>query len=556
MRGVISRILLVFIAAALVFSLFPRVSCKYAEEEHVYVEDLGNVWHFHNYFDDFYVDKGGLQISNNLSQSWAYVVAGVSFTFRGRSYSFWTDKLPLEWTAFNGSNYAVLNGTILLISGIFGTLQFTLNYHLIWNSSYIQITPVLIADLKYPVENVILHYRMENVSIDGNIADDFCAFLFNNETYEYFLPAYFEHSTVNITESLNHLFIYDNVTWKFVDYVWEWNYTLNQMQIPVNVTLIGDGANVQADFNYGNFPLQFIFRHSFWWHDPVETRYMRSDQHTINGLTAYKLGTTQTSSGIYQEISESGQYNCRWRALVYVRHADGSEDQVGYTAFIYRDTDGEGIQSVTLSVPLTGLSSTDAIRVRVYMAIYSVRTYIDFITEQLGASQLDEATWTFYLYTYRDVTGNPLIGYTTHARFYWGDSTHNSRIEGFSYSTAPVKEWHDISLWNFTVQTRQWNTVSAWSFTVLTRTWQSIATWNFNLTAMAWHNISIWTFNLITKTWNVIAEWTWNLVTHGWHTISYWTITLTTETQKKLPFIILIGGIFTVLIAIFIVYKR
>jgi len=428
--------------AFLTLSLFLNVSCKYAKEEHVYVEDLGKVWHLHNYFDDFYVDKDGLQISNNLSQPWADIVAGVSFTFRGRSYSFWTDSLSLEWTAFNGSSYAELNGTAQLIRG-FVSLQFTLNYHLVWNSSYIQITPILIAssnypDLKYQVENVILHYRMEDVSIDGNIADDFCAFLFNNETYEYFLPAYFEHSTVNITESLNHLFIYDNVTWKFVDYVWEWNYTLNQMQIPVNVTLIGDGANVQADFNYGNFPLQFIFRHSFWWHDPVETRYMRSDQHTINGLTAYKLDTTQTSSSTYQEITESGQYSCRWRAYVYVRHADGSENLVGYTAYIYRDTDGEGIQSVTLSVSLTSLSSTDAIRVRVRMLISSVDTYIDFITERLGASQLDEATWTFYLYTYRDVTGNPIIGYTTHARFYWGDSTHNSRIEGFSYTTAPV----------------------------------------------------------------------------------------------------------------------
>ena len=152
-----------------------------------------------------------------------------------------------------------------------------------------------------------------------------------------------------------------------------------------------------------------------------------------------------------------------------------------------------------------------------------------------------------------------------------------------------MRKWFDVASWNFNVSTMQWNDISTWSFTILTKTWHNIATCIFNLTVMAWHNIATWTFNVITKTWNNIAEWsfqiwtrtwnniaqwTWNLVTltirtwhdiaewsfnlvtHGWHTISYWTITFTTEIQKKLPFIILIGGIFTVLMTIFIFYKR
>jgi len=103
---------------------------------------------------------------------------------------------------------------------------------------------------------------------------------------------------------------------------------------------------------------------------------------------------------------------------------------------------------------------------------------------------------------------------------------------------------------------RTWHDISLWNFTVLTRTWHNIATCIFNLTTMAWHNLATWTFNVITKTWHNIAEWTFQIWTRTWHTITYWTITFTTEIQKKLPFIILIGGIFTVLMTIFMFSKR
>lgn len=167
--------------------------------------------------------------------------------------------------------------------------------------------------------------------------------------------------------------------------------------------------------------------------DPAETRYMRSDQQTVNGLTAYILGTARSESSTYKEISESGEYDVRWRVYVYVRHADGSTDSIA-SGYVYRDADGEGLQTLNLDIPQTSLVSTDAVEVVVRILIYSVDTYIYFITEQLGASQLDAATWTFYLYTYRDY--HP-IDDITYARFYFGSSDYDSRIQNFSWTPAP-----------------------------------------------------------------------------------------------------------------------
>jgi len=346
-------------------------------------------------------------------------------------------------------------------------------------------------------------------------------------------------------------------------------------------------------FNYGNFPLQFIFRHSFWWHDPVETRFMRGDQYTVNDLTAYILGTAQSDVARVYSRTHTGYtaIPVAWGIRVWKRHADGTEEEItsgSRVATVARDEDGSGIQSATWDCPETSLDPTDAIVVRVYQAMLGT-DYLaaEFITEQLNAEQLNASTWTVYYWTAWSARYRDPYYYTT-GYFRWGTSTYNSRIEGFTYTLAEVtKEWHDITTWTFNLTTRkwfnaanwnfnvsamQWNTVSAWSFTVLTRTWHNIVTYIFNLTVMAWHNLATWTFNVITKTWNNIAQWTWNLVTlairtwhdiaewsfnlvtHGWHTISYWTITFTTEIQKK--FIILIGGIFTVLMTIFIVYKR
>jgi len=170
---------------------------------------------------------------------------------------------------------------------------------------------------------------------------------------------------------------------------------------------------------------------------PVETRYMRSDQHTVNGLTALVLGLTNTAT--YSRFADSGSDSPRvyWGIRVWKREADGTETEVtaGTPVAVVSRTSGSGVQSATWDCPQTALNSDDAVVVRVYSRVGSGawNARATFITEQLGASQLDSATWTVYYYT--GYTYNPRWNMFS-ADFSWGSDDYPSRIEGFSYTPA------------------------------------------------------------------------------------------------------------------------
>ena len=180
----------------------------------------------------------------------------------------------------------------------------------------------------------------------------------------------------------------------------------------------------------------------------VETRYMRSDQQTVNGLLAYILGTAQTISYLTntQTVEDSQYYVVTWGIRVWKRNSAGTETEITAgtpVAQVSRSTSAEGIQSNTWACPLTALNSTDAIVVRVYINIggFGWTEQASFITEQLEASQLDSVTWTVYYYTYRSqYAGSPKLGLPayTRGRFYWGSSTYNSRIENFTWTAVVV----------------------------------------------------------------------------------------------------------------------
>ncbi len=172
----------------------------------------------------------------------------------------------------------------------------------------------------------------------------------------------------------------------------------------------------------------------------TETWYMRSDQQTVNGLTAYKLSTTQSSSYTSAGGTASGYTSGYWGIRVWIRHADGTEDELtpGYSvAVVSRNSDGEGMQSATWNCPGATLSSTDSIVVRVYIGTSSPPSYqvAEFTTQPLTASRLYASTWTVYYYTYLNQYwwGNRY----TDIYYYWGDSTHNSRISNVQYEIAP-----------------------------------------------------------------------------------------------------------------------
>lgn len=179
---------------------------------------------------------------------------------------------------------------------------------------------------------------------------------------------------------------------------------------------------------------------------PVEIRYFRSDSHTINGLTARILGLSLSGAGDY--ITQRSQAlflpdSCSCGVRVYVRHADGSRDELttdisaivslGYPT-------SKSLHSATWDCPLTSLSPTDAIEVEIWMSDgYSGWVLQDtWITEQLNATQLDASTWTFYYWLEASYSYNPVIGYYIFGITFYFDGSDDSRIENFSYSVAVV----------------------------------------------------------------------------------------------------------------------
>jgi len=159
-------------------------------------------------------------------------------------------------------------------------------------------------------------------------------------------------------------------------------------------------------------------------------------------LTAYILGTAQSVLSTYKEIifwDPEAYLPGYWGIRVWKRSAAGVETEItpGYAvAVVTREVSGGGLQSASWTPPATPLAPTDCIVVRVYMDVVNPpATLVDtWVSEQLGAVGLEAAPWAVHYYTYR-TTRTPL--YTTILRYYWGDSTYNSRIENFTYTAVP-----------------------------------------------------------------------------------------------------------------------
>jgi FlaG/FlaF family flagellin (archaellin) len=174
----------------------------------------------------------------------------------------------------------------------------------------------------------------------------------------------------------------------------------------------------------------------------TETRYFRSNTATVNGLTAYDLGTSLSGSIALSDDSSTynGDLAAQWGTRVYVRHSDFSQTDIsgGIVATVQRAAGGDaaGMQQNQWNCPQTALSSSDAIVIEVWVQVgsNSPEIHARFVTEQLGADQLDASTWTIYYYTERDRSGGFFSRRTT-ATFHWGDGFYNSRITNFQYST-------------------------------------------------------------------------------------------------------------------------
>jgi len=170
---------------------------------------------------------------------------------------------------------------------------------------------------------------------------------------------------------------------------------------------------------------------------PAETRCMRSDQDTVNGLTAYKLGTSNTLSFTEKELAgvSAGYIGIR----VWKRDSGGSETEITSGVCVAVASVPQNTPSLvngSWNCPETPLALTDSIVVRVYACAVgggSGILFATFTTEQLGATQLDSATWTVYYYCVRIYDPELKKWFTC---FFWGDSSHNSKIENFTWVPA------------------------------------------------------------------------------------------------------------------------
>jgi len=161
----------------------------------------------------------------------------------------------------------------------------------------------------------------------------------------------------------------------------------------------------------------------------IQTLYMWNVQHTVNDLTAYVLNETDDTSG-YSSVSASASGNVivYWSIDIIIRHSDGTEDTVaGKVAQVYRSTSntGSGIQSATYTPSFPTIQFGDALKIVVYMRMGtgSWQAKATFVTRKI--SNLASSTWTVYYYTSRSYISKFGI---TYGYFYWGDTTHHSRI--------------------------------------------------------------------------------------------------------------------------------
>jgi hypothetical protein len=168
-----------------------------------------------------------------------------------------------------------------------------------------------------------------------------------------------------------------------------------------------------------------------------EPLYMRSDQHTVNSATMYKLmeNHTQTALSVNSSVTDpENEAYCYWGVRAWKRSSAGTETELtsgSPVSVVSRTSSGSGLQSATWACPGTNLSVTDCLVVRVYYKFdwINYTQCSQFITVQLNATTLAASTWAVYYYTQRSYnTGS----HKTYMYYYW-DNNYNSRIENVNY---------------------------------------------------------------------------------------------------------------------------
>jgi hypothetical protein len=168
---------------------------------------------------------------------------------------------------------------------------------------------------------------------------------------------------------------------------------------------------------------------------------MRSDTHTINGLSAKKLLTSNTTSFSSVSINayDGDVYVTQYIGIkIWKRDENGNETPIASLVVAIANSDVTALVSATwYNSSQQSLGYYDAVVVRVYANDYSPPTTLKatFITEQLGAQSLDVATWTVRYHIYRRMFPVDTDAVTEY-QFRFGSSGYNSRIENFTWTVG------------------------------------------------------------------------------------------------------------------------
>ena len=176
----------------------------------------------------------------------------------------------------------------------------------------------------------------------------------------------------------------------------------------------------------------------------TETRYYRSDTITVNTRTNLWLGTSKSGTASNKEVSwqSATQADAYVRILIYKVEEDGTLVEITSGAVVTISPNTTQVLSATVDVPETALAETDAVLVTVqYSTDGSTWASIDsWITEQLGATVLNSATWTAVYDLDYESTYSPFTRrYNNYLRFRF-DGDYESRIENFTYGVVAVKK--------------------------------------------------------------------------------------------------------------------
>lgn len=182
----------------------------------------------------------------------------------------------------------------------------------------------------------------------------------------------------------------------------------------------------------------------------VEIRIFRGDEILLGATYFLNLGLDYLNTNDDMYWQKSGNYLSAGGSLgidIAVRHADGSETAIASkVAVVTKTATFSGLVSVTYTPPQTALLITDRIVIRVYgkfgidawvLGSDSIYSLGSFVTEALGATQLDSVEWTVYYFMVFSYSSTLKITYLDfyfdgHLVLHW-----DSRIENFSWS-VPV----------------------------------------------------------------------------------------------------------------------